>query len=153
MNSSWLYVRSMPQPCILDHEPLQPPTSTLDSSSPLFPPFPFPCPIKPNCNSISAAERDILDEAKARLVSPLHFRSIEKILVLFSPNRFYPRIHSLYQQCSVMLRDALERKKVAVLLLASTQSDIKMHSSWMIEEESLNKTIHFNHPYYNIGDH
>ena len=52
-----------------------------------------------------------------------------------------------------MLRDALERKKVAVNLLASAQSDIEMHSLWMIEEEGLNKTIHFNCAYYNIGDH
>ena len=57
------------------------------------------------------------------------------------------------QQRSAMLRDALERKKVAVNLLASAQSDIETHSSWMIEEQGLNETIRFNCAHYNIGDH
>ena len=51
-----------------------------------------------------------------------------------------------------MMRDALERKKAAVLLLTSVQSNIKTQASFMIEERGLDETICFQHAHYDIGD-
>ena len=51
-----------------------------------------------------------------------------------------------------MMRDALERKKAAVLLLASAQSDVETQASFMIEERGLDETIRFQHTHYDIGD-
>ena len=133
---------------------LQPPSPTLDVSSPQFPPFPLPRSLKHDHNPISAAEKELLDEAKARLVSSLHLRSIERTPSIISSQQVLPKSSCpSCQQRSAMLRDALERKKAAVLLLASVQSDIEKHSSWMIEEEGLNETIRFNRAHYNVGDH
>ena len=133
---------------------LQPPSPTLDVSSPQFPPFSLPCPIKCDHNPISAAEKELLDEVKVRLVSSLHLRSTERTPSIISSQEVLSKSSCpSHQQCSAMLRDALERKKMAVLLLASAQSDIEKHSSWMIEEEGLNETICFNCAHYNIRDH
>lgn len=52
-----------------------------------------------------------------------------------------------------MLRDALERKKALVLLLASTQSDVETHSSFLVEEQGLEETVQFYNAHYNIGDY
>ena len=135
----------------LDAQPLSP---TLDVSSPQFPPFPLSRSLKHDHNPISAAEKELLDEAKARLVKPLHLGSTERIFSIISSQQVLPKSSCpSHQQHSAMLRDALERKKAAVLLLASAQSDIEKHSSWMIEEEGLNETIRFNRTHYNIGDH
>ena len=68
---------------------------SLDTRFPRLPPFPLPRPIKRGGDFISAAEKEVLDEAKTRLVSLSHFGSTENI-ILFPPiNRFYPGIHRL----------------------------------------------------------
>lgn len=52
-----------------------------------------------------------------------------------------------------MVRDALERKKTAVLLLLEAQTDLETQSSFMIEETGLEETIRFHQVHYDIGDH
>lgn len=53
---------------------------------------------------------------------------------------------------SAMTRDAIERKKVALSLLASVQRDLEMKALYMIEERGLNDTIIFYNVYHNVGD-
>ena len=53
-----------------------------------------------------------------------------------------------------MLRDAIEKKKTALFLLASAQSDVEIHTSYLIEECGLEETIHFYDAHHDdIGDH
>lgn len=52
-----------------------------------------------------------------------------------------------------MVRDALERKKTAVLLLLEAQTDLETQSSFMIEETGLEETIRFHQVHYDIGDY
>ena len=77
--------------CKLD---IQPSSQSLDNSSPYPPPFPLLRPIKRDGDFISVAEREVLDVAKTRLVSLLHFVSTENTILL-PTNRFYPGIHRL----------------------------------------------------------
>lgn len=131
-----------------------PPSPNVDAGSPRIHPIPLSYSIKRTCNgnNMSAAEREALDAAKARLVSLLHFRSIEDIIVFLHqilPRSARPSPH----QRAAMMRDALEKKKAAVLLLASAQRDLETQSSFMIEETSLQETIRLYDTHYNIGDH
>ena len=52
-----------------------------------------------------------------------------------------------------MMRDALERKKEAVCLLAAAQHDLETHAAFMIEERDLDETIHFYDAHRNVGEH
>ena len=51
-----------------------------------------------------------------------------------------------------MMMDAMERKKTALFLLASAQSDFETQSSHMIEERGLDETIRFYDAHNDIGD-
>lgn len=50
------------------------------------------------------------------------------------------------------MKDALERKKAAVLLLASAQKDVETHTSFMIEEQGLDEAVGFYNTHYKIED-
>ena len=53
-----------------------------------------------------------------------------------------------------MLRDAIEKKKTALFLLASAQSDVEIHASYLIKECGLKETIRFYDAHHDdIGDH
>ena len=53
-----------------------------------------------------------------------------------------------------MMGDAIEKKKKALFLLASAQSDVEIHTSYLIEECGLKETIRFYDAHHDdIGDH
>ena len=53
-----------------------------------------------------------------------------------------------------MMGDAIEKKKKALFLLASAQSDVEIHASYLIEECGLEETIRFYDAHHDdIGDH
>ena len=51
------------------------------------------------------------------------------------------------------MKEALEHKKTALLLLVSAQRDLETHSSFLIEDQGLEKTIRFHDAHFAIGDH
>ncbi|KAF8139610.1 hypothetical protein EV363DRAFT_1426127 [Boletus edulis] len=100
---------------------------SVDTRFPHFPTTLPSQPVKRDADLISAAEREVLHEAKARLQDAPRDRI-------------------------VLVRDALERKKAAALLLASAQRDLETHTPFMIEDEGLEETIRFHKTHYDIGD-
>ena len=62
-------------------------------------------------------------------------------------------MHPFPKEQYVMMREALERKKTALLLLVSAQRDLETHSSFLIEDQGLEETIRFHDAHFTIGDH